>query len=447
MLKNKVLSSLWFIFFMACQALALEGLEELEEVPLLIESYDEESPIVFLLEEEDSSSIRVSVPKEVLEAAKSHVLNTLVEIANQSENPIVHLPVENIESFILVLNFLNKSKLEIKDAEVLAHLISYAHRLDIVPLGFYLQNLFDYPRAEKNFRNFKSTELNLIAERLAAANSGPKKAEDSRDYWAEHLSLKFGEYILRRGVAGERELYNNFKHRYKNNRAMKLALSHSIEGLRLCRSEINWRKGPRDQEMKDDKPIWLMNIEKQAKRNRASRLQMAEAQKKTKALLADKILPKLVDQTFEGKAKKIIIAVQASLAPDIARELKYKGLRVRIDPDLPLYDPTDRFEGPGVIPDLKCNKWQTNSFGSFIAHFSHCTSRAIGVLICPFECLTCGWCFCCGQRTNLPYDFVNNCLECRTGECCFYGMHDGCTFLHSGCKYPERTLVIESADW
>lgn len=441
----------------AIQALALEAGENdllLEEIPL-----DDERPIFLLLNEEGFHPISIPLPKEDLKKANSQVLNAAVGEAGQQKTSAIEVPitVESIESFKLILKFLKNQGLKIDSPETLAHLISYAFKFDIKPLANHLKKVFDHPHPDQNFKHFDVQGLYLIAERLREANSGPKREEISLEHWGEYLNLRFGEYMLRRGLIENPQLYKDFRKRFKNNRAMKAAISPSLEGLNLARREIKWQKGPIAQEMKDEKPSWLVDAETHAKRSRKkpSLDQQRKARKISRALLNDVIMPKLVDQTFLGKKQKFYVAVDASLAWAIAHELRTLSeqsgarLRVQIDPDLAPYDVKSPMlnEGSGIIKNLKCDKWQTNSFGSTLAHCTYCTSQTVGCILCPAQCLTCGWCFCGCQRTNGMYDCLNNCLDSRTGDFLFYCIHESCTFVHSGCKGPERTLMIETQGW
>lgn len=447
-----------FLIFLliASQVIALE---EGEDEPLLELSLDDERPIFLLVKEVGYAPISLPLPRDELKKARSEVLNAAVDQASELKTSTIEIPitVESIESFKLVLNFLKNQGLPIDSPETLAHLISYAFEFDIKPLANYLRKVFSYPYPDDNFKHFELQDLNQIAERLRQANSGPKNDQLDYQYWAEFLNLRFGEYMIRRGLTEDPTQYRSFRNRYKNDRAMRAAVSPSLDGLNLIRRKIAWQKGPAVQEMKDDKPTWLLDAEKFAKRYRKtpSYEQKMKARKISRALLANVIMPQLVDQTFLGKKRKIYVAVDASLAPAIALELRALGeqggasLRVQVDPDIGPYNIRSSMldGGSGIISNLKCDKWQTNSFGETLAHCAYCTAQTAGCILWPAQCLTCGWCFCGCQRTNGLYDCINNCLDSRTGDLLFYCIYEGCTFIHSGCKSPERTLMIETQGW
>ncbi len=445
----------FLIFFMNHLVMAVEGLDEddflLSDEPIEVDDALER-PIFFTLQEKGHKPLRIQFNLDDLNAAGSPFMHCLVRAASRDRGPQIEviLPVESIESFLLVIKFLRNESFSINNAQTLAHLIGFAHKFDLKIFGAFLSNFFDDFQEE-----FDENGLDLIAEQLRLANSG-RKISGVNNYWAEQMSVKFGEHILRKSVMEDHDLYQEFKQRHKKEAALIPALTPSLKGLSEIRKTVSWQKAPQSQQMRDDKPDWLKDAELHARKNRKASKHddILRAQKIAQASLSI-ITEQLADQTLMGQKKKIYLSVPASLAFEIGKELKNlsqqqgASLLVKIDPDIPLYDAKiDMLEhGSGIIKQAKCNKWQTGSFGTFLPHCAYCTSRTIGCALCPVQALTCGWCFCGLQKTNFPYDCINAYIDCRTADAIFFAIHESCTCLHSGCKNPERTLVIETRGW
>lgn len=408
---------------------ALAGLDNAQEDSHLGEkSIPIKGPLNFILTGPDGTKTTTSETTYVLIAANSRYLNTLYQysVSERASPPEIALDVDDYPAFTMMLEFLNNDRVAITELSQIAHLIHYAHKFEVNPLGQYIAKLFKEKHFVPMLNELKSLHpIMPLLEKLRAANSGGKGKEDQA--WNMEILSELGHYIIYRGHLADKaskRLYQDFYSHFSKDSVMAHALAI--------------------------KPSLVDEARKKASEEYLSKqidIENKRVAKIAKALLI-KINQEYGQKSINGKNTTIYVRVQASLAKRIALAIQAESegeYEVMLEIDVPAYNRRSNYPKGGFCCRL-CNRNVCGHGFEPSCAFGITTALSYMCLY-PMQVLSlnCCCCFCtdccaahseCSDLCNLMW-----CNE-WISRGVFYCIYEGLTCLCNGCKGTSRLLRV-----